>query len=71
MGQYDAILISEFPSDEALTKFTPSAGAAGNISTETLRAFLFRLRPTIELRHVPVTTGLKITGVRGFVTMLT
>lgn len=39
MGQYDAILISEFPNDEACAKFTLSTGAAGNISTETLKAF--------------------------------
>ncbi len=39
MGQYDAILISEFPSDEAGAKFTLSVGALGNVSTETLRAF--------------------------------
>jgi uncharacterized protein with GYD domain len=39
MGQYDAILISEFPSDEACAKFFLSAGALGNISTETLKAF--------------------------------
>jgi uncharacterized protein with GYD domain len=39
MGQYDAVLISEFPSDEACAKFTLSAGALGNISTETMKAF--------------------------------
>jgi uncharacterized protein with GYD domain len=39
MGRYDAVLISEFPSDEACAKFTLSAGALGNISTETLKAF--------------------------------
>ncbi len=39
MGQYDAILISEFPSDEACARFSLSAGALGNISTETLKAF--------------------------------
>lgn len=39
MGQYDAVLISEFPSDEACAKFTLSTGALGNISTETLKAF--------------------------------
>jgi len=39
MGQYDAILISEFPSDEVCAKFVLSVGAAGNISTETLKAF--------------------------------
>ena len=39
MGRYDAVLISEFPSDEACAKFTLSAGSLGNISTETLKAF--------------------------------
>jgi uncharacterized protein with GYD domain len=39
MGQYDAVLISEFPSDEASAKFALSSGALGNISTETLKAF--------------------------------
>ena len=39
MGQYDAVLISEFPTDEACATFTLSAGQLGNISTETLKAF--------------------------------
>jgi GYD domain len=39
MGHYDAVLISEFPSDEACAKFMLSSGALGNISTETLKAF--------------------------------
>ena len=47
MGQYDAVLISEFPSDEACAKFALSAGALGNISTETLKAF-----PEAEFRKI-------------------
>jgi uncharacterized protein with GYD domain len=39
MGQYDALLISEFPNDEAVAKFALSVGALGNVATETLRAF--------------------------------
>jgi uncharacterized protein with GYD domain len=39
MGRYDAILISEFPSDEAAAKFVLSSAALGNITTETLKAF--------------------------------
>lgn len=39
MGQYDAVLISEFASDELCAKFSLSAASAGNISTETLKAF--------------------------------
>jgi len=47
MGQYDAVLISEFPSDEACAKFALSSGALGNISTETLKAF-----PEAEYRRI-------------------
>jgi uncharacterized protein with GYD domain len=47
MGQYDAVLISEFPSDEACAKFALSSGALGNISTETLKAF-----PEAEYRKI-------------------
>ena len=39
MGRYDAVLISEFPSDEAGAQFTLSVGAMGNVTTETLKAF--------------------------------
>jgi uncharacterized protein with GYD domain len=39
MGQYDAVLISEFPNDEAVARFSLSVGALGNVTTETLRAF--------------------------------
>jgi uncharacterized protein with GYD domain len=39
MGQYDAVLISEFPNDETCAKFSLSAAALGNICTETLKAF--------------------------------
>jgi len=39
MGQYDAVIISEFPNDEACAKFTLSVGTLGNVTTETLKAF--------------------------------
>jgi uncharacterized protein with GYD domain len=39
MGHYDAVLISEFPTDEAAAKFMLSSGALGNITTQTLKAF--------------------------------
>ena len=39
MGQYDAVIISEFPNDDAVAKFALSVGALGNVTTETLRAF--------------------------------
>jgi uncharacterized protein with GYD domain len=39
MGKYDAVLISEFPNDEACAKVMLSLGSLGNVSTQTLRAF--------------------------------
>ena len=47
MGHYDAVLISEFPSAESCAKFTLSAGALGNVTTETLTAF-----PEAEYRKI-------------------
>jgi len=35
MGQYDAVIVSEFPNDEAVAKFALSVGALGNVTTET------------------------------------
>ncbi len=39
MGRYDAVIISEFPNDDACARFSLSAGSLGNVSTETLKAF--------------------------------
>jgi uncharacterized protein with GYD domain len=39
MGQYDAVLISEFPDDETGAIFTLGIGSLGNVQTETLKAF--------------------------------
>ena len=39
MGKYDAVLISEFPDDEAAARFMLSTGALGNVTTQTLKAF--------------------------------
>jgi uncharacterized protein with GYD domain len=39
MGQYDIVAISEAPDDDAATKVALSIGSAGNVTTETLRAF--------------------------------
>jgi uncharacterized protein with GYD domain len=39
MGKYDAVIISEFPNDEASAKFMLSTGAMGNVTTQTLKAF--------------------------------
>jgi uncharacterized protein with GYD domain len=39
MGKYDAVIISEFPDDEAAAKFMLSTGSLGNVTTQTLKAF--------------------------------
>jgi uncharacterized protein with GYD domain len=38
-GRYDAILVSEAPNDEVVTRFALSTGSQGNVRTETMRAF--------------------------------
>jgi len=39
MGRYDIVTISEAPDDMAAAKVALAVGSAGNVSTETLRAF--------------------------------
>ncbi len=39
MGKYDAVIIAEFPSDEASAKFLLKTGSLGNVSTQTMKAF--------------------------------
>ena len=39
LGRYDVVSVIEAPDDASLTAFELSIGAAGNIRTETLRAF--------------------------------
>ena len=39
MGGYDAVVMSEYPSDEAAAKALLTIGRAGAVQTETLRAF--------------------------------
>jgi uncharacterized protein with GYD domain len=39
MGEYDAVLISEFPNDDAAARFMLSTGSLGNVTTQTLKAF--------------------------------
>lgn len=39
MGQYDAVVISEAPNDEAYTTTILAIASAGAVRTETLRAF--------------------------------
>jgi uncharacterized protein with GYD domain len=42
MGQYDAVLIVEFPDDETCAGFFLSVGAQGNVTTQTMKAFAER-----------------------------
>ena len=42
MGKYDAVIISEFPNDEASAKFMLATGALGNVTTQTMMAFTER-----------------------------
>ncbi|ACV12368.1 GYD family protein [Halorhabdus utahensis DSM 12940] len=39
MGQYDGIAIAAFPDDETAAEYALILGKAGNVRTETLRAF--------------------------------
>jgi uncharacterized protein with GYD domain len=39
MGEYDLVIVSEMPNDEAVAKLTLTLGSAGNIRTRTMRAF--------------------------------
>ena len=39
LGNYDAVVILEAPSDEAASKFALAAGSLGNVRTTTLRAY--------------------------------
>ena len=39
MGAYDAVMITEAPDDEAVSRFLLGAGRQGNIRTMTMRAF--------------------------------
>ena len=39
MGKYDAVIISEFPDDEAAAKVMLGLGTLGNVSTQTMKAF--------------------------------
>ncbi len=39
MGRYDFVAISEAPDDAAAAKVALAIGSAGNVTTETLRAF--------------------------------
>lgn len=39
MGQYDFVVLSEFPSDESAAKAALGLGSAGGVRTQTLKAF--------------------------------
>ncbi len=39
MGRYDIVTISEAPDDATAAKVALTVGSAGNVTTETLRAF--------------------------------
>jgi uncharacterized protein with GYD domain len=39
MGRYDIVAISDAPDDAAAAKVALAIGRAGNVATETLRAF--------------------------------
>jgi uncharacterized protein with GYD domain len=39
MGRYDVVAISEAPDDASAAKVALAIGSAGNVATETLRAF--------------------------------
>jgi len=39
LGRYDLVAVIEAPDDKSATAFALSIGAAGNVRTETLRAF--------------------------------
>jgi uncharacterized protein with GYD domain len=39
MGKYDAVFVSEFPDDESCARYSLSAAALGNVTTQTLKAF--------------------------------
>ena len=39
VGAYDAVLVADSPTDEAITAWALSVGSLGNIRTQTMRAF--------------------------------
>ena len=39
LGSYDMVVIFEAPDDAAITAFALAVGAAGNVRTQTMRAF--------------------------------
>ena len=39
MGKYDAVIVSEFPGDDAAANFMLKTGSLGNVTTQTMKAF--------------------------------
>ena len=39
LGQFDVVAIIDAPNDESATAFSLAIGAAGNVRTQTMRAF--------------------------------
>jgi uncharacterized protein with GYD domain len=39
MGEYDIVVVAELPNDEAVARLSLTLGSAGNIRTQTMRAF--------------------------------
>ena len=39
LGQYDMVVVNEFPDDESATRAGLTLGSAGSVRTETCRAF--------------------------------
>lgn len=39
LGQYDGVIIAEFPNDEAAARLSLATASLGNVRGETLRAF--------------------------------
>ena len=39
MGQYDGLVIAEFPDDERAAQAVLTLASSGNVTTETLRAY--------------------------------
>ncbi|MFP8891593.1 GYD domain-containing protein [Natrialbaceae archaeon A-CW2] len=49
MGQYDGVVVADFPDDETAAQAALSLAESGNVTTETLRAFtLDEFRDIVE-----------------------
>jgi uncharacterized protein with GYD domain len=56
LGQYDAIAIIEMPNEESLAQLVLALAAAGNIQTETVRAFT-EAEYRVLLASLPISNG--------------